>query len=448
MLKSQNKKKGFTIVELVIVIAVIAVLSAVLIPTFVSLVKKANESSDIQAVRAMNVALTADGVVEPTSLVELFDVLEEAGIEAEDYKPLYKGRYFYWDKGLNNVLYVDSDKTTILFPKKAKSTGKWYTLDGSFDASSATIVVPTTAPAANSTTTLQVASAADFVKAAEYVNKFESTYANTNVKTVEIALSADIDLQGADVNFMSKSASKLDVVFKSDVAGTPRKISGLFISDKHATTGTDSNGVTRTGYGHSLFYVINNLTVSDITIEDSAIGGFDASQSGFFAAQVYGTAKFTNVTVKNSEVQGQKKVGVLCGYTHGKLEFDNVTIENCTVTTAQGEAGLIAGVMTTTRIASTENVVTGTVNIVNSKVEVADFATVKEIVDGGKTIKVVQFVEDGVTEWKVAYGTYGLCGTATNSSNVTHEGVTGLGRLYDVIDTATDFANLKGSKAA
>ena len=35
-----KSKKGFTIVELVIVIAVIAILAAVLIPTFSNLVKK------------------------------------------------------------------------------------------------------------------------------------------------------------------------------------------------------------------------------------------------------------------------------------------------------------------------------------------------------------------------------------------------------------------------
>lgn len=39
------KKKGFTIVELVIVIAVIAILAAVLIPTFSSLIEKANNSA-------------------------------------------------------------------------------------------------------------------------------------------------------------------------------------------------------------------------------------------------------------------------------------------------------------------------------------------------------------------------------------------------------------------
>ena len=44
----KNNKKGFTIVELVIVIAVIAILAAVLIPTFASMINKANESKALQ----------------------------------------------------------------------------------------------------------------------------------------------------------------------------------------------------------------------------------------------------------------------------------------------------------------------------------------------------------------------------------------------------------------
>ena len=46
-MKKMNKK-GFTIVELVIVIAVIAILAAVLIPTFSGVVDKANQSSALQ----------------------------------------------------------------------------------------------------------------------------------------------------------------------------------------------------------------------------------------------------------------------------------------------------------------------------------------------------------------------------------------------------------------
>lgn len=41
-------KKGFTIVELVIVIAVIAILAGVLIPTFATVVNRANESAAMQ----------------------------------------------------------------------------------------------------------------------------------------------------------------------------------------------------------------------------------------------------------------------------------------------------------------------------------------------------------------------------------------------------------------
>lgn len=41
----RNNKKGFTIVELVIVIAVIAILSAVLIPTFGTIIQDANETA-------------------------------------------------------------------------------------------------------------------------------------------------------------------------------------------------------------------------------------------------------------------------------------------------------------------------------------------------------------------------------------------------------------------
>ena len=53
----RNNKKGFTIVELVIVIAVIAILAGVMIPTFGNIIENANKSNAIQEGKN---ALTAD----------------------------------------------------------------------------------------------------------------------------------------------------------------------------------------------------------------------------------------------------------------------------------------------------------------------------------------------------------------------------------------------------
>ncbi len=61
-------KKGFTIIELVIVIAVIAILAGVLIPTFSNVVAKANKSAcEQEAVSLYEEALAldlADGVAD------------------------------------------------------------------------------------------------------------------------------------------------------------------------------------------------------------------------------------------------------------------------------------------------------------------------------------------------------------------------------------------------
>ena len=53
MSEINNKRRGFTIVELVIVIAVIAILAAVLIPTFGSIIEKANYSNALQTAQNM-----------------------------------------------------------------------------------------------------------------------------------------------------------------------------------------------------------------------------------------------------------------------------------------------------------------------------------------------------------------------------------------------------------
>ena len=48
----RNNKKGFTLVELVIVIAVIAILAGVMIATFSNVVSDAQASADLQEIKS------------------------------------------------------------------------------------------------------------------------------------------------------------------------------------------------------------------------------------------------------------------------------------------------------------------------------------------------------------------------------------------------------------
>ena len=64
-------KKGFTIVELVIVIAVIAILAGVLIPTFATVVDKANKSAAMQQAKNAYENYLVDHAEEGTDKINL-----------------------------------------------------------------------------------------------------------------------------------------------------------------------------------------------------------------------------------------------------------------------------------------------------------------------------------------------------------------------------------------
>ena len=109
------KKKGFTIVELVIVIAVIAVLAAVLIPTFVSLTKKANIASDTAVAKNMNTALMAYSAEKgnPESFEEVLVAIEEAGYVLANLNAKAEGNLYAWDEKNNQIVYISKDGEVI-----------------------------------------------------------------------------------------------------------------------------------------------------------------------------------------------------------------------------------------------------------------------------------------------------------------------------------------------
>lgn len=80
-MKNSNKKRGFTIVELIIVIAVIAILAAVLIPTFSSLINKSLVAADESLVRNLNEALAMDVTNPHNTMTDALKATKENGFD-------------------------------------------------------------------------------------------------------------------------------------------------------------------------------------------------------------------------------------------------------------------------------------------------------------------------------------------------------------------------------
>jgi prepilin-type N-terminal cleavage/methylation domain-containing protein len=81
----RNNKKGFTIVELVIVIAVIAILAGVLIPTFAGITNKAKDSAALQEATNVLKAYVAD-YASTDEVVDLYIIKFEDGKATIAYK--------------------------------------------------------------------------------------------------------------------------------------------------------------------------------------------------------------------------------------------------------------------------------------------------------------------------------------------------------------------------
>ena len=84
-MNKKNNRKGFTTVELVIVIAVIAILATVLIPTFSNLITKAEESAALQEANNIFKSYFIDKATDA-------DVVRDFYIEVDGY-------YFQVDNG-------------------------------------------------------------------------------------------------------------------------------------------------------------------------------------------------------------------------------------------------------------------------------------------------------------------------------------------------------------
>jgi len=333
-MKRQNKKRGFTIIELVIVVAVIAILSAVLIPTFSAVIKRSRESADQSAVRNMNTVLASEVTEKPTSITEVNAILAENGIEADNYKPLYADRFFFWDASENVIVYTDADYKVLYPANQVDNTDNsdWVSLSGKIKEVDIKDVVTSGA------TSVAIDSAEKLVAVMDAI----SEGANRVEDITEITLSNDINLMGANFNF---GAVEKDITLKAE---SEVEIKG-FRSDDYLSTAVDPTaGLTE--YGHGLFAKVpagKTVKVENVKFVNAIVGDTEPtaknSQFGFVAGVVEGTLIVNNVSFENCVINGCQKVGLVAGHVqgNGSVQMTNVTATNCTVSGASNAARAI-----------------------------------------------------------------------------------------------------------
>lgn len=110
-------KKGFTLIEIIIVIVVLGILTGVLIPVIASVIHKAQKENDKVLVDNMNVIIKADEPYNGTPATgdEVLWILSGNGFEVD--KPNYKDYAFYWLSKFNRVVIYDNEEQKIVYPE-------------------------------------------------------------------------------------------------------------------------------------------------------------------------------------------------------------------------------------------------------------------------------------------------------------------------------------------
>ena len=353
-------KRAFTITELVIVIAVIAILAAVLIPTFTSLIDKANQSSDQSAVRNMNLALQnaeVDGELE--TLSEALAILEDAGMNAKNYSTLAKNTAFVWVRSINRVLYISTEDYTVIYPEEYKyleydGSEAWATLEGSIKGEEdwLTNEIGTSdltdkqdgaktygvVKEGGAVTAIKVDRADRLVSAAQYLDEHKD-------EDIDLYLGGNIDLEGAEWNSIDRMGGNFN--------GNGFTISNLRMTDTTAVSDQIQGGSAK-NYTFYAFVSIftgerfENVTIENVDINKPGIPGLDEKEGGTsygnhtVAGAIGGIYKLgsegeINTTISNVTVSGNivghSRVGGIVGFIggiSGDYMYGQVTISNCT----------------------------------------------------------------------------------------------------------------------
>ena len=122
-MKKYTNKRGFTIVELIIVIAVIATLAAVLIPTFGGLIKQAQEAADKALVESLNKSLALDVDNQHNTMHEALVATAKQGFVVEKIGSKVVDNEILWDSRNDCFVYLKDGTINYIPDSKTKDVG-------------------------------------------------------------------------------------------------------------------------------------------------------------------------------------------------------------------------------------------------------------------------------------------------------------------------------------
>lgn len=381
----KSVKKGFTIVELVIVIAVIAILAAVLIPTFSSLIEKANESSDIQAVREMNIALMNEEALtgeKPADIGEAADIIAKAGYNVRTYHPLSKNAINYWYKPDNRVvLYKGSEeKGEIIFPQEYRdqvvtNDGNWSLLNETYtDAINYDFDFAKTEEGKYNLANQKDGETLSAVETGKALYALSVQINEEKLSAEEILLPETVDLG----SYNWSPIKNFQGVMKPAGEGKTTTIQNLKLSESvpySESTQFEGSGVNATLSKYNEYGFINtlsggtaenpttieNLVFKNVTLTlpgsdynpETSNSGQNANVLAPIGAIIPDKVNpgnpvhvaIRNVTVEDCTINGIGRVGGLVGYIGGfsnqyLADGSTVAIENCTVEGVTATAGI------------------------------------------------------------------------------------------------------------
>ncbi len=118
-------KKGFTLVELLVVITILAILSTVTVVGYIAFTKKADFSVDQTNVTLFNSILDAEAALDGRneSFSEARADLFANGYDLINISPRSEGHFFAWDSETDHFVLVDANSSQVMWPEDYDGSG-------------------------------------------------------------------------------------------------------------------------------------------------------------------------------------------------------------------------------------------------------------------------------------------------------------------------------------